>query len=102
MRKPKLVCETPLYRVMLVHDASFSIPSKTVNAPEDAAKIVADYLRGVDREHFVGLYLNSANGLITIQRIHSMRLALTLTICLKNSCLILGFLTRTSKSTRRN
>jgi DNA repair protein RadC len=69
MRKPRIVCETPVYKVMLVQDASVSIPNRCVRAPEDAAKIVIDYLRGVDREHFVGLYLNTANNLITIHTV---------------------------------
>jgi DNA repair protein RadC len=69
MRRPRVVCETPVYKVMLVQDASVPIPNRCVRAPEDAAKIVRDYLRGVDREHFVGLYLNTANNLITIHTV---------------------------------
>ncbi len=69
MRRPKVVCETPLYKVMLVHDSNLPLPSKAIKTPDDAAKIVSDYLRGVDREHFVGLYLNSANDLITLNTI---------------------------------
>lgn len=69
MRKPKVVCETPHYKVMLVHDESISISSKYIRSPEDAAKIITNYLKGVDREHFVGLYLNSANELISIHTI---------------------------------
>jgi len=69
MRKPKVVCETPLYKVMLVQDASVQIANRLIQAPEHAAKIVTDYLRGVDREHFVGLYLNTANNLITIHTV---------------------------------
>jgi len=69
MRKAKVVCETPLYKVMLVQDSSVPIPDRCIRAPGDAAKIVIDYLRGVDREHFVGLYLNTANNLITIHTV---------------------------------
>ncbi len=69
MRKPRVVCETPLYKVMLVQDSSVPIADRGIRAPGDAAKIVMDYLRGVDREHFVGLYLNTANNLITIHTI---------------------------------
>ena len=69
MRRSKVVCETPLYKVMLVHESSVPIPDRCIRAPGDAAKIVIDYLRGVDREHFVGLYLNTANNLITIHTV---------------------------------
>lgn len=69
MRRPKVVCETPLYKVMLVHDSNHKVSSKVIRSPEDAATIVSEYLRGVDREHFVGLYLNSANNLITINTV---------------------------------
>jgi len=69
MRRPKLVCETPIYKVMLVQDSSISLSNKYIRSPEDAAKIITDYLRGADREHLAGLYLNSANGLITIHTI---------------------------------
>jgi DNA repair protein RadC len=66
MRKSKTVCVTPLYKVMLVHDSNLSIPCQTITRPDAASRIVSEYLRGVDREHFLGLYLNSANGLITV------------------------------------
>jgi DNA repair protein RadC len=69
MRRPKVVCETPLYKVMLVHESSVPITNRQINAPADAAKIVMDYLRGVDREHFVGLYMNTSNNLITIHTV---------------------------------
>ncbi len=69
MRKPKVVCETPVYKVMLVQDSSVPVIKKCIRSPEDAASIVTEYLRGVDREHFVGLYLNSANNLIAIHTV---------------------------------
>jgi len=69
MRRPKVVCETPLYRVMLVHESSVPIVDRLIQSPEQAAKIVTEYLRGVDREHFVGLYLSTSNNLITIHTI---------------------------------
>jgi DNA repair protein RadC len=69
MRRPKVVCETPVYKVMLVQDSSVPIPDRCIRAPGDAARIGIDYLRGVDRQHFVGLYLNTANNLITIHTV---------------------------------
>ena len=69
MKNPKLICETPVYKVMLIHDSNVPVPTKIIRAPDDAAKIASDYLRGADREHFVGMYLNSANRLISINTI---------------------------------
>ncbi len=69
MKTPKLVCETPIYKVMLVQDSTVPIAKKQIRIPEDAAQIVRNYLLGADREHFVGLYLNSANHVITIHTI---------------------------------
>ena len=58
--------ETPVYRVALVEERTIAVPKKKICSPEDAARIVGEFLRGVDREHFVGLYLDSANQLICI------------------------------------
>jgi DNA repair protein RadC len=69
MKRPKVVWETPVYKVMLVHDANVEISEKYIRSPEDAVRIVVEYLRGVDREHFIGLYLNSANRLIGMHTI---------------------------------
>jgi DNA repair protein RadC len=69
MNKSKLICATPLYKVMLVRDASVLIANRSIRNPANAAKIVTDYLLGTDREHFVGLYLSSTNCLITIHTV---------------------------------
>ena len=69
MNKTKLICETPIYKVMLVRESNIPIAKKSIQSPEDAAKIMMDYLKGTDREHFVGMYLNAANNLITIHTI---------------------------------
>ena len=79
MKRDKLVIETPVYKVMLVHEANVSISQPCIHTPEEAAKIVIEYLRGVDREHMVGLYLNSANRLIGIH---------TITVGILNSSLV--------------
>ncbi len=68
-RRRRLVFETPVYKVMLVHESSVVVPQRVIHAPEDAVKIMRGYLKGVDREHFVGLYLNSANALIGIHTV---------------------------------
>jgi DNA repair protein RadC len=69
MNKTKLICETPIYKVMLVRESNMPVAKKSIQSPEDAAKIMMDYLRGTDREHFVGMYLNATNALITIHTI---------------------------------
>lgn len=69
MKRPKLVCETPVYKVMLVHESNLRHKSQVITDPSDAARVVRGYLRGVDREHFVGLYLDSSNKLIAIHTI---------------------------------
>jgi DNA repair protein RadC len=69
MNKTKLICETPIYKVMLVRESNIPVEKKSIQSPEDAAKIMMDYLRGTDREHFVGMYLNTTNALITIHTI---------------------------------
>ncbi|MBI1805644.1 MAG: DNA repair protein RadC [Ignavibacteria bacterium] len=79
MKRPKVVFETPVYKVLLVQESTVEVSERQIRSPEDAAKIVMDYLRGVDREHFVGLYLNSANRLIGIH---------TITIGILNSSLV--------------
>lgn len=79
MKRDKMVFQTPVYKVMLVHEANVETSQGYIRSPDDAAKIVVDYLRGVDREHMVGLYLNSANRLIGIH---------TITIGILNSSLV--------------
>lgn len=79
MKRDRVVFQAPVYKVMLVHESNVEISKQCIQAPDDAAKIVVDYLRGVDREHMVGLYLNSANRLIGVH---------TITIGILNSSLV--------------
>ncbi len=69
MNKEKVVCETPLYKVVLVREGMMSVENRSIQSPDDAAKIVRKHLHGADREHFVGLYLDSANHLIGVHTI---------------------------------
>jgi len=69
MKKQKLICVTPVYKVMLVRESQVSVPQKPIHAPEDAAEIVTTYLRGCDREHFVGIYLSAVNVPVAIHTI---------------------------------
>jgi DNA repair protein RadC len=69
MPKPKLVWETPVYKVMLIREETLSVTKEVITTPADAARVVSDYLRGADREHFVSLYFNSARSLIGIHTV---------------------------------
>ena len=66
MKNPKVICETPVYKVILVHEANVPVPAKIITGPDIAAKIAGEYLRGADREHFGCCYslpLKSEGGL---------------------------------------
>ena len=65
----RLVFEAPVYQVYLVRKDTVTAMNRALCSPEDAVRIVQDYLKGADREHFVGLYLDSANHLIGIHTI---------------------------------
>lgn len=69
MKRPKVVCETPLYKAMLVYDSSVLTANRQINAPAYAVKIVMDYLGGADQKHFQGLYMNTSNNLMTIHTV---------------------------------
>ncbi|HUI29691.1 MAG TPA: DNA repair protein RadC [Candidatus Acidoferrales bacterium] len=69
MAKVKLICQTPLYKVMLIREKNVPVQEKIIRKPEDAAGIATEYLKGADREHLVGLYLSTANKLIAIHTI---------------------------------
>ena len=56
-----MVFEIPIYQVVLVRKGTLSSQMDIIYSSGDAAKLFKSYLHGVDREHFVGLYLDSAN-----------------------------------------
>ncbi len=64
----RLAFEVPIYKVMAVHDSTLLV-EPVIHTPEDVAKVVYKHLRGADREHFVGLYLNAFNRLIGIHTV---------------------------------
>lgn len=67
-RVRRLVFEIPVYKVMVVHDSSLLV-EPMIHTPEDAARVVQKHLQGVDREHFVGLYLSASNRLIAVHTV---------------------------------
>lgn len=48
-------------RVQMVKERSVTFPTNKVCRPEDAASILADFLVGADREHFVVMCLDNKN-----------------------------------------
>lgn len=60
---------TAVYDVIIVKKASILREAQDIRHSRDAATLVSNFLRGSDREHFVGLYLDAAHrpiGLHTI------------------------------------
>jgi DNA repair protein RadC len=68
-----------IYKCMLVKDGSQAFENPPISTPANAAEIVATYLKGADREHFIVLLLNTKN---RINGIH------TLSIGTLNSALV--------------
>ncbi|MBI5021120.1 MAG: DNA repair protein RadC [Ignavibacteriales bacterium] len=57
----KVVFEIPQYQVVLVRKGTIQTDNSVICTSSDAAKLIKSYLKGADREHFVGLYLDAAN-----------------------------------------
>jgi len=59
--------EVPIYRCQLVRETSLTLAERPiVRSPEDIARLLADHLQGVDREHFVSILLDTKNKVIGI------------------------------------
>jgi DNA repair protein RadC len=92
--KPKY--RIPVYSVKLVKDSSLKLGDK-IQEPTDAGRIALEYLRDVDREHFIVLLLDTKHRVIGINTAHIGTLNQA-TICarevfkpaiLANSCAII-------------
>ena len=75
----KVVFEIPQYKVVLVRKRTIQTDTPVIYTSGDAAKLIKTYLKGVDREHFVGLYLDAANHPLGIH---------TITVGIVNSSLV--------------
>lgn len=62
-------CSYVLYRVALVREASVPLSSPTIRSSKDAAAIFRSHLAGVDREHFVILFLDRKNKVIGVNTV---------------------------------
>ena len=59
----------PRYQVSLVRDGSAKAPVAQIRSSRDARDVLAQYLDGVDREHFVVLLLDQKNKIIGIHTV---------------------------------
>jgi len=66
--KPKQA-SVPIYRVSLVREGRLPCYEQRIRSSANAAKILQDYLSGVDREHFVILLLDQKNQVIGINTV---------------------------------
>jgi DNA repair protein RadC len=59
----------PIYRVTLVREGQLSHAKQQIRTAADAARLLTVYLDGVDREHFVVLFLDQKNQVIGINTV---------------------------------
>jgi DNA repair protein RadC len=59
----------PVYRVTLVREGQMPSYEQRVRSSADASRMLATYLAGVDREHFVVLMLDQKNQVIGIHTV---------------------------------
>jgi DNA repair protein RadC len=66
---PSLAGALPVYRIRLVEVDRITSPSVQLRSSFDAASLLQDYLRDIDREHFVVLLLNRKNRCIGLNTV---------------------------------
>jgi DNA repair protein RadC len=59
----------PIYRVELVRESGLWASEKEVTTPTIAAEIARAYLDGVDREHFLAMFLDGRNKVIGLHTV---------------------------------
>ena len=59
----------PIYRVMLVREASTALEQPQIRSSRDAAVVFREYLGNVDREHFLVAMLDQKNKVIGINTV---------------------------------
>ena len=67
--RPAKQYSIPRYQVSLVRDGSAKAPVAQIRSSRDARDVLATYLAGVDREHFVVLLLDQKNRIIGIHTV---------------------------------
>lgn len=61
--------DIPVVRLVLVRDSAQPAESPKASGPADVARILSDYLKGADREHFVALLVDAQNQVLGINTI---------------------------------
>lgn len=61
--------DIPIYRVKLVECGPFDPPGRLIRAAADAGPVLAAYLEGADREHFVVLACNAPREFIGLHTV---------------------------------
>jgi DNA repair protein RadC len=56
-----MVFKTAIYDVVLVRKGCVLREYESIKSSAEAARLITAYLKGVDREHLVGLYLDASN-----------------------------------------
>jgi len=56
----KALFETAIYEVVLVRKGCVLREYESIKSSAEAARLITTYLKGVDREHLVGLYLDAS------------------------------------------
>lgn len=69
MRKINTLQRINIVQVQLVKERSLAYVSKQINCPRDAADLAAEFLAGVDREHFVVMCLDTKNNINAINTV---------------------------------
>jgi DNA repair protein RadC len=67
--RPSRPYRVPIYRVMLVREASTTLEQPQIRSSRDAAVIFRAYLGNVDREHFLVAMLDQKNKVIGINTV---------------------------------
>ena len=67
--RPARPYRLPIYRVMLVRDASLTLEQPQIRSSRDAAVLFRQHLGAVDREHFLVAMLDQKNKVIGINTV---------------------------------
>jgi DNA repair protein RadC len=59
----------PIWKVQLVREGAVKAARRAVSSSEDAAAVVASYLKGADREHCVVVLLDARNNVIGLNTV---------------------------------
>ena len=81
----------PIYRVMLVREASTALEQPQIRSSRDAAVVFSEYLGNVDREHFLVAMLDQKNKVIGINTVSMGSLTASVVHPREVMCAVRGF-----------